>query len=120
MSRAERERWQLGSERWPSLQSLVSEQLADTLLGDVGELAIHLNALVPTLSLDERRSILREILDFRESFRERYDDCSFLRDGFGSSGRSPGDDRGRGQNGLARLKLVYDAVVQSVPPELRS
>jgi hypothetical protein len=66
------------------------------------------------LENEQKSHIATECWAFMRVFKDRHDDRQFLRDGFGVHGTIMTDDRGRGQTGLGRLKLVYDAVAASL------
>lgn len=117
MSRAERERWKTGAERWPHLQAFLSERLADNLFGDTGLLADKIESEMMGLDNEQRSYIATECWAFMRVFKDRHDDRQFLRDGFGVHGTVKTDDRGRGQTGLALLKLVYDSIAASLRRE---
>jgi hypothetical protein len=114
MSRAERERWKTGAERWPHLQAFLSEHLAEDLFGDSRLLADKIEIEMTGLENGQKSHIATECWAFMRVFRDRHDDRQFLRDGFGVQGTIMTYDRGRGQTGLSRLKLVYDAVAASL------
>lgn len=117
MSRAERERRAEAQEQWPALQDFVFSNLANCLFGDMATLQAKLGALLPELGHDERARLACEAFSFLGAFRERHDDQSFLKDAFGVEGRLQSDDRGRGQVGRARIKVLYDALATSVKRE---
>ena len=114
MSRAERERWKTGAEQWPHLQAFLSERLADDLFGDPSALANKIKGELTILDSVQMSHIANECLAFMHAFKDRHDDRQFLRDGFGVRGFIANDDRGRGQTGICRLKLVYDAIATSL------
>jgi hypothetical protein len=114
MSRAERERWELGFERWPHLQAFLSGRLAESLFAETGPLAEKITNEVAALDIEQRAQIAGECWMFMRAFKDRHDDRQFIRDGFGVRGWVGTDDRGRGQTGLSRLKLVYDAFAASM------
>ncbi len=114
MSRAERERWELGEAQWPNLQGFLSQQFADYLFGDIKALQAKLQEALRDLSFQQRSDIASECWAFLKTFKDRHDDRPFLRDGLGVRGGLANDDRGRGQTGLARAKLVYDAFAASL------
>ncbi len=114
MSRAARERWAEGAERWPHLQAFLSERLAEYLFGNVRSLADKFESELTLFDGEQRSKIATECWAFMRTFKDRQDDRQFLRDGFGVRGTLKTDDRGRGQNGLRRLKIVYDAFATSV------
>jgi hypothetical protein len=115
--RLERERWALGSERWPHLQLFLSQDAPDALLGDASSTPSTLKLIVDDLDASKRAQVATECWDFLSYFDERYDDFAFLRDGFGVSGRAPADHRGKGQAALARVKLLYAALAEAVRAE---
>lgn len=77
-------------------------------------LADKIESEVANLEFDQKASIAAECWAFMGAFKDRHDDRQFLRDGFGVHGTVKTDDRGRGQTGLVRLKLVYDALAASL------
>ena len=115
MSRAERERWALAEEQWPNLQTFLSER--SHVFGHLKDLHAELAAVIAGLGFAERAEIASECRSFLLAFKARYDDREFLRDGFGVRGELPIDDRGRGQAGLARAKVVYDSLLASLRSE---
>lgn len=114
MSRANRERWTEGAEQWPHLQAFLSERLADSLFEVVGPLAHKIESEVDILDFEQKARIASECWEFLGAFKDRHDDRQFLRDGFGVQGWVGNDDRGRGQTGLDRLRLVYTALCASL------
>ena len=114
MSRAERERWAEAHERWPNLQRFISVHLADCLFSDLASLRRVLAGLVEEISRSEQVQVASEAFSLLNAFKDRQDDRSFLRDAFGVEGKLKTDDRGRGQVGRARIKVVYDALATSV------
>ena len=117
MSRAERERWAEAHEHWPNLQAFISDQMADCLFGDLSGVQLRLGNLIPELSSSDRSKLASEAFSFLGAFRERHDDRPFLRDAFAVQGSLQTDDRGRGQVGRARIKVVYDALAASIRRE---
>jgi hypothetical protein len=115
MSRAERERWALAEESWPHLQAFMTERLH--IFGNMKALHAELAEAIGGLSFTERAEIASECRAFLVAFKTQYDDREFLRDGFGVRGELPIDDRGRGQAGLARAKVVYDSFLASLRAE---
>ena len=114
MSRAERERWATAAARWPHLQTFLSTRLSEYLFGEAGSLSEIIQGEIAGLTVDEKATIAAECWAFLKAFKERHDDREFLRDGFGIRGTVKTDDRGRGQTGLVRVKLIYDALVASI------
>ncbi len=110
MSRAERERWQLAEERWPALQAFVARELSSTLFGDDADLATRLKEAVAVLPLADQVTLADEYWDWKSYFADRYDDKSFLQDGFGVAGSFPRGD----QEGLGRMKRLYDVLAESI------
>ncbi|MGY2733079.1 hypothetical protein [Sphingomonas sp. UYP23] len=115
MSRAERERWALGEENWPNLQAFMTERLH--IFGGLKALHAEIAEVLPTFSFDQRATMASECRDFLQTFKTRYDDREFLRDGFGVRGELPIDDRGRSQAGLTRAKVIYDSLLASLRRE---
>lgn len=118
MSRAERERWALGEEEWPHLQAFLSQHIADDTFGSVRALRAAVDGTIGALDFEQRAAIATDCRNFLNAFKTRYDDREFLRDGFGVRGELPIDDRGRGQAGLARAKVIYDSFVASLRAEV--
>ena len=118
MSRAERERWALGEAQWPHLQAFLSQRVADDTFGSVRALRFAVDGVLGELDFQQRAAIATDCRDFLQTFKTRYDDREFLRDGFGVQGELPIDDRGRGQAGLARTKVIYDSFVASLRAEV--
>ncbi len=114
MSRLERERWMMGQERWPNLQLFLSKEIPDALLGDGNELAGKVRAKLSEHDATAKANFARECWDFLASFKNRYDDWGFLRDGFGVLGKPPADNRGKGHTALHRVKLLYDILAEEV------
>ncbi|WP_010183839.1 hypothetical protein [Sphingomonas sp. PAMC 26605] len=115
MSRAERERWALAEEQWPTLQAFMAER--SHIFGSLKALHAELGEALPRLSFEQRAAMASECRDFLQAFKTRYDDREFLRDGFGVRGELPIDDRGRGQLGLNRAKVIYDSLLSSLRRE---
>ncbi|TPG56079.1 hypothetical protein [Sphingomonas glacialis] len=115
MSRAERERWAMAEEQWPTLQAFMTERLH--VFGHLKALHAEIAEALQQLSFDERATMASECRDFLQTFKTRYDDREFLRDGFGVRGELPIDDRGRSQAGLTRAKVVYDSLLASLRRE---
>jgi hypothetical protein len=115
VSRAERERWALAEEQWPNLQAFMTER--EHIFGHLKELHVEVADALADLSFAERAEVASECRDFLQAFKARYDDREFLRDGFGVRGELPIDDRGRGQAGLARAKVIYDSALASLRGE---
>jgi hypothetical protein len=118
VSRAERERWARAEEAWPNLQAFLSQRVPDHVFGNMKALRAELDAAIAELDFDQRADIASECRNFLQSFKNQYDDREFLRDGLGVRGELPIDDRGRGQLGLARGKVVYDSFVASLRAEV--
>jgi hypothetical protein len=118
MSRIERERLLLAEKRWPAFQSFLSEYAADTLYGDIAALIHQIRAALLSIAVQEQAVIASQCWDFMAFFQQRYDDGSMLRDAFGARGRPPTDNRGAGHMALARVKLVYDQLAESVRKQL--
>jgi len=104
----------MGRDRWPALQTFLSEHVPDALLGDTKELPSKVKAKLPEFGLPVQMNIAQECWDFLRFFKDRYDDWSFLRDGFGVLGKPPADHRGKGQTALSRMKLLYDILAETV------
>ena len=115
MSRAERERWALAEEQWPTLQAFMTER--SHIFGSLKALHAELGEALPGLSFEQRATMATECRDFLQTFKTRYADREFLRDGFGVCGELPIDDRGLGQLGLTRAKVIYDSLLTSLRRE---
>ncbi|MBB4838113.1 hypothetical protein HNP52_001164 [Sphingomonas kyeonggiensis] len=118
MSRLERERWALGQERWPNLQIFLSQDVYDAVLGDPKEFPGKIREKLSAIELSNQLDITRECWDFLAHFKDRYDDWSFLRDGFGVSGKPPSDNRGKGQMALSRMTNLYGILAEGIRAEL--
>lgn len=118
MSRAERERWALAEAQWPHLQAFVSQRVPAHVFASVKALRTEVDEALGELDFGQRADIATECRDFLRAFKARFDDREFLRDGFGVSGDLPIDDRGRGQAGLGRAKVIYDSFVASLRAEV--
>jgi hypothetical protein len=114
MSRADRERWVIGTEQWPHLQAFLSERLAESLFEQAGPIADKIESEVDARHVEQKAQIASECWRFLSVFKDRHDDRQFIRDGFGVHGWIGNDDRGRGQTGLDRLRLVYSALAASI------
>ncbi|MES2175799.1 MAG: hypothetical protein V4523_17910 [Pseudomonadota bacterium] len=114
MSRADRERWAMGAEQWPHLQDFISSRLAESLFEETDPLVGTVQSEIADLDVEQKAQIATECWMFMSAFRDRHDDRQFIRDGFGAHGWIGNDDRGRGQTGLDRLKLVYGALAASI------
>ena len=84
------------------------------LLGNGKELAGKVRAKLSEHDATTKKNIARECWDFLASFKNRHDDWSFLRDGFGVLGKPPPDNRGKGHTALTRVKLLYDVLAEEV------
>ena len=104
----------MGQERWPNLQLFLSVEVPGVLLGNEKELAGQIKTKLSGYDFTAKSNIARECWDFLASFKNRYDDWPFLRDGFGVLGRPPADNRGKGQTALHRVKLLYDTLAEEV------
>jgi hypothetical protein len=113
MSRAEREREQLASERWPALSSFFRGEAGRRFVGLTPNLATDLSTFTDPLALSARIELASECNDFREYFRTRYDEGRFLADGFGLLAARQFKER----DGDARVALLYSVLASSIRRE---
>ncbi len=112
MSRRNRERAKVASERWPNLSNLVGCYLNEDYDVLYGGLTGALAAAARDGSLASRQQVLKEWRDWNSSEGAAFDPRPFLRDGFGVRVRLEEPTDGR-----RLMNRLYDAIIVQVRAE---